>query len=124
MGFIEKSFNAVAATLGLVSRIEQTSKDILHQEAARRKMLDATSTYQSVKIITRSDTQERVRIVQWDQNYGVIVDFHDPKCGWSPEAILGGGIIYESPVAAELVAHTSLAWLKENPVDTGCNSRR
>ena len=113
MRLIEKAFNAVAATVGLVSRIEPTSKTVVENEKARRKSLDETLLYPAVKTMTRSDSEERVRIVQYGRDFGAIVDFHDPKCGWSSELVLAGGIIYESAAVAEKEARAVLAWLKD-----------
>ena len=113
MRLIEKAFNAAVATLELVSRIEPTSKTVLKQEEARRKSLDETLRYRTLKTITRSDSEERVRIVQYGEDFGAVVDVHDPKCGWSPELVLAGGILYESAAVAEAEARAALAWLKD-----------
>ena len=113
MNLIERAFNAAVVTFGWVSRIEPTSKAVLDSEKAHRKILDETLSYRLIKAMIRSDAEERVRIVQCGEDFGAVVDFDDPKCGWSPQHILGGGIIYEYAAAAGANARSVLAWVKD-----------
>ena len=112
MSLPEKAFNGVVDALKLVARIEPASEDTLKEERIRRQRLGETLSYPASKVVTRSDGKERVRIVQHGQNFGVVVDFDDPKSGWSPEHILAGGFVYESPTIAETEARLVLSWLK------------
>ena len=111
MSLPEKAFNSVVDALKLVVRIEPVLETALKDEKIRRQQLDETLSYPASKVVTRSDGKERVRIVQRGQNFGAVVDFDDPKCGWSPEHILAGGFVYESPTVAETEARAVLGWL-------------
>jgi hypothetical protein len=110
---LEKAVNGIVRLVKLISRMEHAPATASKSERDSRDMLDETMSYHSVKVITRSDGQERVRIVQKAKNFGAVVDFDDPKCGWSPEHVIGMGITYESPAVAEAEAESILAWLKD-----------
>ena len=114
MSLPEKTFNGVVAAMKMISRVEPASEEILKAERVHRLQLDETLSYPALKVLTRSDAKERVRIVQKGPNFGAVVDFDDPTCGWSAERIIAGGFVYESVAIAETQARASLSWLKDS----------
>jgi hypothetical protein len=113
MSLPEKAFNSVVSAMKAISQIEPTTQGVQKEERARRRELDDTLAYPSLKVISRPDAKERVRIVQKGQDYGAVVDFDDPTCGWSPGLIVAGGFIYESAAVAEAQARATLSWMKD-----------
>lgn len=98
----------------MIAQVEPAAEGVLKEERAHRQKLGETLNFPVIKVMTRADDKERVRILQNGQDFGAVVDFDDPKCGWSPEHILAGGFIYESAAVAEAEARAVLSWLNDS----------
>lgn len=113
MRLVDKVFNGIVDAMRWILKVEPASVDIEKGAAVHWKPKNGALNYRALKVMTRSDAQERVRIVQNGQNFGAILDFHHPRYGWSPGHILREGITYQSPEVAEAEARDTVSWMQD-----------
>lgn len=113
MRFFDKAFNGMVDVMRWILRLEPASADVEKTAAVYWSSKNGELNYRAVKVMTRADSHERVRIVQNGQYYGSILDFRHPRLGWSPGHILRDGIICSSPEQAEAEARVSVPWLAD-----------
>ena len=113
MRFFDKAFNGMVDVMRWILCLEPASADIERTAATYWSSKNGGPSYRAVKIMTRADSHERVRIVQNGRFYGAVLDFHHPRLGWSPGHVLRDGITYTSAEQAEAEACISVPWLAD-----------
>src|SRR5690242_13715990 len=113
MQLFDKAFNGMVDLMRWILCLEPASIDMEKAAAAHWQPQKGAPSYRALKIMTRADSHERVRIVQNGQYFGAILDFCHPRLGWSPGHILRDGIIYASPEVAEAEARVAVTWLQD-----------
>lgn len=108
----DKIFNGLVDAMRWILRVEPASAGIEKYAALHWQPKNGALSYRALKVLTRPDAQERVRIVQHGQHFGAILDFHHPRYGWSPGHVLREGITYRSPEVAEAEAREAVSWMQ------------
>ena len=121
MRLFDKAFNGMVDLMRWILCLEPASADLEKTAAAHWKPKNGELSYRALKIMTRADSHERVRIVQNGRYFGAILDFRHPRLGWSPGYILRDGVTCSSAEQAEAEARVAVPWLvdwKEPAVPT------
>ena len=113
MRFFDKAFNGMVDVMRWILCLEPASADVEKTAAVYWSSKNGELNCRALKIMTRADAHERVRIVQNGQYYGAILDFRHPRLGWSPGHILRDGITYSSVEQAEAEARVAVLWLQD-----------
>ena len=119
MRLADKVFNFLVDAMRWILQVEPASTGVEKFAAVHWKPQNGALSYRALKILTRPDAQERVRIVQNGQNFGAVLDFHHPRYGWSPGHILRDGITYRSPEVAEAEARAAVSWMEDCKEESG-----
>lgn len=112
MQLFDKAFNGMVDLMRWILCLEPAAFDMEKAAAVHWKPKKGAPAYRVVKIMTRADTHERVRIVQNGQYFGAVLDFRHPRLGWSPGHVLRDGIVYSSAELAEVEARFAVSWLE------------
>lgn len=126
MRLADKVFNGMVDVMRWILGLQPAAASIEKGPAVHWTQKNGTPSCQALKVMTRADAHERVRIVQKGRNFGAILDFHHPQYGWSPGHVLRDGIIYQSPEVAEAEARYAVSWMqnwKEEPAQPSAPER-
>jgi len=109
----DKVFNGMVDAMRWILGLESAAASAEKGGVVHWQQKNGAPSCQALKVMTRSDAHERVRIVQKGQHFGAVLDFHHPQYGWSPGHILRDGITYPSPEAAEAEARHVVTWIQD-----------
>jgi hypothetical protein len=109
---VETLFQVIGAVVRFpFSRVSRWERFCQRNEERDRR-LEVTRTYPEVKCQVHERGTERVRIVREGENFGAVIDnWESITDEWMPTRILGAGMVYDSPEAAEVEAKTAAPWL-------------
>lgn len=123
MQLFDKAFNGMVDLMRWILCLEPASIDMEKAAAVHWQPKKGAANYRVIKIMTRADSHERVRIVQNGRSFGALLDFRHPRLGWSPGHVLRDGIVYSSSDLAEVEARFAVPWLQDWKEQPGVPSK-